>query len=370
MNPSLTRRHMLIASAIAGAGITFPRTAFAAGQDKRFVFVLQRGAADGLSLVQPHGDPALRSLRARLVDDDAHRLDGFFALHPALVQTAQMFDAGEARAWHAVATGYRQRSHFDAQNVLESGNPRPYAARTGWLGRLLPLLSGTPGPLALSAAVPLTLRGEVQVSTYAPNRLPDPSEDLLNRVAMLYGEDAQLGPLWEEAMRTRALASDIGDNAGRGGQQIGELAASLMMTEGGPRVMMVETGGWDTHQGQSNRLNQQLRGLDGLLGALRSGLGTVWNDTVVLVATEFGRTAAVNGSLGTDHGTASAALLLGGALPRGEKVVADWPGLASSQLYENRDLRPTGDLLAMATGAVADHFGIDRDRALAALNSV
>lgn len=370
MKLNLTRRHMLLASAIAGAGIAFPRTAFATGQNKRFVFVLQRGAADGLSLVQPHGDPALRQLRARLVDEDALPLDGFFALHPALTQTAQMFAAGEAQAWHAVATRYRRRSHFDAQNVLESGNPQPYASRTGWLGRLLPLLPGTPSPLALSAAVPLTLRGQMPVGTYAPSRLPDPSEDLLNRVAALYGEDAQLGPLWEEAMRTRMVASDIGDNAGRGGQQVGELASSLMMAEGGPRVMMVETGGWDTHQAQPGRLNTQLRGLDALLGALRDGLGDAWSDTLVLVATEFGRTAAVNGSLGTDHGTASAALLLGGALPAGDKVVADWPGLGSSQLYQNRDLRPTGDLLALATSAVVDHFGVDRDRALAALASV
>jgi len=366
---TLNRRQMLLASAIAGAGISFPRTAFAAEQDKRLVFVLQRGAADGLALVQPHGDPALRDLRAMLVDEDARAIDSFFALHPALEQTAAMFANSEARAWHAVATGYRARSHFDAQNVLESGNSVPYASDTGWLGRLLPLLPGTTSPLALSAAVPLTLRGGMLVGTYAPSRLPDPSEDLLARVASLYGEDAQLGPLWEEAMRTRMIASDIGDNAGRNGQQVGELASSLMMAEGGPRVMMVETGGWDTHQAQGPRLATQLRGLDALLGALREGLDDVWRDTLVLVATEFGRTAAINGSLGTDHGTASAALVLGGGLPAGEKVIADWPGLAASQLYQNRDLRPTGDLLALATGAVADHFGVDRDRALAALNS-
>ncbi|WP_340588602.1 DUF1501 domain-containing protein [Erythrobacter alti] len=367
MDVNLTRRQILLASAIAGAGISFPRVAFAAGQQKRFVFVLQRGAADGLSLVQPHGDPALRALRERLVDEDARPLDGFFALHPALEQTAAMFASGEARAWHAVATGYRARSHFDAQNVLESGHAEPYASDTGWLGRLLPLLPGTPGALALSAAVPLTLRGSLPVGTYAPSRLPDPSEDLLARVAMLYGEDAQLGPLWEEAMRTRMVASDIGENAGRNGQQVGELASSLMMADRGPRVMMVETGGWDTHQAQPARLATQLRGLDGLLGALRTGLGDAWRDTLVLVATEFGRTAAINGSLGTDHGTASAALLLGGGLPPGDKVIADWPGLGAAQLHQNRDLRPTGDLLALATGAVADHFGINRDRALAAL---
>ena len=175
--------------------------------------------------------------------------------------------------------------------------------------------------------------------------------------------------LWEEAMRTRMVASDLGDNAARNGQQVGELASALMIAEGGPRVMMVETGGWDTHQAQPGRLAGQLRGLDALLGALREGLGDVWNDTLVLVATEFGRTAAINGSLGTDHGTASAALLLGGALPPGDKVVADWPGLSQSQLYEARDLRPTANVLELATGAVADHFGVDRDRALAALNA-
>ena len=364
---SLTRRTMLGASLLAGAGITLPRMAFAANQAKRFVFVIQRGAADGLALVQPHGDPALRALRAGLVDDDAHDLDGFFALHPAMRQVAAMFDGGEAQAWHAVATNYRERSHFDAQNVLESGGARPHALDTGWLGRMLPLLPGTPGPLALSASVPLAMRGQVNVATYSPNRLPDPSEDLLARLGTVYAEDDQLAPLWEEAMRTRTLTSDIGAEAGRGGAEVGQLAARLMTADGGPRVLMIETGGWDTHFGQSKRLAQQLRGLDGLLGALKDGLGPVWADTAVLVATEFGRTAAVNGSQGTDHGTASAALLLGGGLPRGQKVLADWPGLAQGQLYEGRDLRPTGELLGMATAAVADHFGVDRDRALAAL---
>lgn len=367
---SLNRRQLMLAAAATGAGIAFPRAAIAAEQNKRFVFVLQRGAADGLALVQPHGDPALRGLRERLVDEDAIGLDSFFALHPALQSTAQLFASGEARAWHAVATNYRERSHFDAQNILESGGTTPYASRTGWLGRLLPLLPGTPHPLALTASVPLTLRGELPVGTYSPNRLPDPSDDLLARVASLYEEDAQLGMLWQEAMRTRMVASDIGENAGRNGQQVGALASSLMMAEGGPRVIMVDTGGWDTHQAQPGRLGTQLRGLDALLAALREGLGDVWDDTLVLVATEFGRTAAINGSLGTDHGTGSAALLLGGALPAGEKVMADWPGLAAGQLYQGRDLRPTGDLLTLATGAVADHFGIDRGRALAALNSV
>ena len=369
MTLDMTRRLMLAASMTFGASFAVPRMAFAADTDRRFVFVIQRGAADGLAIVQPHGDPALRRLRAPLVDDDAHDIDGFFALHPAMLQTAQMFAQGQGQAWHAVATGYRERSHFDGQNVLESGASRPYGKDTGWLGRLLPLLPGTSAPLALSASVPLALRGERQVATYSANRVPDPSEDLLARLSTLYEEDDSLAPLWQEALRTRDLAGDIAGGGGRGGQRAGALAAQLLAAQDGPRVLMIETGGWDTHRNQPQRLAGQLEGLDALLGALKEGLGAIWNDTAVLVATEFGRTAAVNGTAGTDHGTASAALLLGGRAGAGGRVIADWPGLGPSQLFESRDLRATSNVLELATGAFADHFELDRDRALAALRS-
>ncbi|WP_242447517.1 DUF1501 domain-containing protein [Aurantiacibacter aquimixticola] len=172
--------------------------------------------------------------------------------------------------------------------------------------------------------------------------------------------------MWDEALRTEALTGDIVGNGGRNGERVGELAATLLTGEGGPSVLMLETGGWDTHRNQSGCMANQLGGLDALLGSLKAGLGPVWRDTLVLVATEFGRTAAINGTGGTDHGTGSAALLLGGALPAGDPVVADWPGL--SRLYEDRDLAPTGDLLAIATRALAGHFGVDEDRALAALS--
>ncbi|WP_242447516.1 DUF1501 domain-containing protein [Aurantiacibacter aquimixticola] len=137
-------------------------------------------------MVQPHGDPALRSLRARLVDDDARDLDGFFALHPAMEQIATLFRDGEARAHHAVATTYRERSHFDAQNVLESGGSRAYEVRTGWLGRMLPLIGARPSALALAPTVPLALRGDLPVGTYAPNGLPDANDDLIQRLSTLY----------------------------------------------------------------------------------------------------------------------------------------------------------------------------------------
>lgn len=364
MTLALSRRSLLGSAAAAGALAVLPGMAFAAAAtDRRFVFIIQRGAADGLAIVPPLGDPALAGLRDALVEPAAVKLDALFALHPALAATAQLFAAGEGRAYHAVATAYRDRSHFDGQNVLESGAATPYASRTGWLGRLLPMLPGVEtSALALAPAVPLALRGSIPVATYSPNRLPSPSDDLLLRVGALYQADAQFAPLWSEAMKTRMLAGDIGGNAGKNGADLGKLAASLLAPADGARIMMIETGGWDTHSAQRSRLAAQLRGLDSLVAELKAGLGPAWNETLVLVATEFGRTAAANGTGGTDHGTASAALLLGGALPPGSPVTADWPGLAPSALYQSRDLRPTAQLGGIVAAALADHYGLDPAR--------
>ena len=364
INPPFSRRGLLGAGAMAGAMTLLPGMAFAAAPTaKRFVFIIQRGAADGLAILPPLGDPALAGLRGQLFDADAAKLDGFFGLHPALAQTTAMFASGEARAFHAVATAYRDRSHFDGQNVLESGGATPYATKTGWMGRLLPLLP-TPdqGALALAPAVPLALRGERTVATYSPNRLPQASDDLLLRVGALYEADPQLAPLWTEALKTKQLAGDIGGNGGRNGGELGKLAATLLAPADGARVMMIETGGWDTHSQQKGRLAAQLRGLDALVAELKTGLGAAWSDTLVLVATEFGRTAAVNGTGGTDHGTASAALIFGGGLAKGRPVEADWPGLAPGALYDGRDLKPTAALSDVTAGVLAVHYGLSADR--------
>lgn len=368
MTLALDRRRVLAGAGILTATALVPGLAFAgAPTDKRLVFIIQRGAADGLAVVPPVGDPELERLRGALIEPDAIKLDGLFGLHPALSEVGGMFASGEARAWHAVATAYRDRSHFDGQNVLEGGGPAPYAKDTGWLGRLLPLLPGSPvSAMALAPAVPLALRGPVPVASYAPSRLPDASDDLLLRVSALYEEDPQLAPLWAEAMKTRNLAGDIGGNNGRNGGELGALAARLLVPADGARVMMIETGGWDTHSNQKGRLSGQLRGLDQMLAEMRRGLGAAWKDTLVIVATEFGRTAAANGTAGTDHGTASATLMLGGALGKGAPVVADWPGLRNSALYEGRDLRPTASLASIITPSLAGHFGIEPGK-LAAL---
>lgn len=357
----LNRRNLLRSAGLAGAFAAFPGLAFAAAPtNQRLVFIIQRGAADGLAIVPPLGDPDLARLRGSLAEEGTLPLEGMFGLHPALAETRSLFAAGEARAVHAVATHYRERSHFDGQNILESGGTRPFSEPTGWLGRFRSILpQGSSDALAIAPAVPLALRGDQPVATYTPNRLPDASEDLLLRLTELYDEDTMLAPIWAEAMKTKDLAGDLAGNNGRNGAQLGELAAKLMAPADGARIMMIETGGWDTHSSQRGRLNGQLRGFDQLLLGLRSGLGAAWSDTLVIVATEFGRTAAVNGTQGTDHGTASAMLLLGGNLSSGRMVEADWPGLASDALFQGRDLKPTASFSSVVSSAIAKHFALD-----------
>lgn len=364
-----TRRSLLRQSALAaGVWLAAPRLLLAqADTPRRLVFVLQRGAADGLHTVVPYADPGYARLRGALaLDPDATlRLDGSFALHPALQQIGQLYGQGQALFAHAVASPYRERSHFDGQNVLETGGSAPNQLRDGWLNRLLGLLPRRgKEAVALAPMVPPTLRGPYAVASYAPSSLPPPADDLLLRVEQLYAGDAQLHALWSAAMDARGIASATemaGGRARRDAAALGRLAAGFLARADGPRIAMLETEGWDTHEGQAARMATQLQALDSLVAALREGLGPAWQHTAVLVATEFGRTAAVNGTGGTDHGTASAALLLGGAV-RGGRVLADWPGLAPAALYEGRDLRPTLGLDALFAATASECFGLDPGR--------
>jgi uncharacterized protein (DUF1501 family) len=360
-------RRRLILSGLAGTSLALtPRLAFAtADTDRRFIFIIQRGAADGLGILAPVGDPAFASARGELAANalSGAKLDGLFTLHPQMATGAALFRQKQAAFYHAIASGYRERSHFDGQNLLETAGTRPFGRDDGWMNRLLGLLQKTESKaLALATAIPPALRGPVSVSSYAPSRLPDADAALIERVAMLYAEDAQLAPLWASASQTEAMAGGIDPSAGRGGVAAGKLVASLMASADGARVAMIETGGWDTHINQEGRLGTALKGVDEMIETLRTELGQAWSKTLVLVATEFGRTVHVNGTRGTDHGTASAAMLFGGGLSIGGKIVADWPGLSPSQLYEGRDLKPTMRFESMVIAALSSHYGIDPDQ--------
>jgi uncharacterized protein (DUF1501 family) len=356
----MNRRDFLRVAAIAGAMFALPSISFAAAKtDRRFIFIIQRGAADGLNTVIPYADPAYAKLRGALAIDlaQATKLDGTFALHASLAETAKLYQSGKALFVQAVASPYRDRSHFDAQNVLETGGKSAYQLKDGWMNRLLTLLPKAQNEaIAFAPTIPMALRGKMEVGSYAASHLPQAPDDLLLRVSQLYAEDPQLNPLWQTAMQANNMADDTSPK--QDPASLGKLAASFLVKANGPRIAMIETGGWDTHSAQEARLSRQLTSLDQLIAALRNGLGDIWQKTTIIVATEFGRTAAANGTGGTDHGTASAALILGGDV-NGGRVLADWPGLNQSNLYESRDLKPTLNLDTLIASLASASFGLD-----------
>jgi uncharacterized protein (DUF1501 family) len=357
----MNRRDFLRFTAFGSVALlAFPYISFAASNtDRRFIFIIQRGAADGLNTIIPYGDPAYAKLRGDLAIDvsQATKLDGMFALHPALVETAKMYASGQALFAHAIASPYRERSHFDAQNVLETGGTTAYQLKDGWMNRLLTLLPTTQNEaIAFASSVPMALRGKNEVTSYATANLPQAPDDLLMRVSQLYAEDAQLNRLWLAALEANNMSDDAQKK--QGPANVGKLAASFLSKANGPRIAMIETGGWDTHSAQDSRLNRQLKSLDTMIAALREGLGDSWQKTTIVVATEFGRTAAVNGTGGTDHGTGSAAMILGGDV-KGGRVIADWPGLSNSNLYQGRDLNPTTNLNTLFASVAGESFGLD-----------
>lgn len=381
MTPS--RRAVLGAAGALFAWSYMPKFAHAAAgsRDSRFLLVVLRGALDGLSAVPPLGDPDYAGLREGIAlakdgPDAALPLDGFFYLHSAMPTLARLYASGQASIVHACATGYRERSHFDGQDVLESGQGGPGKTESGWLNRLIASLPpgeavSRRGALGVGVVPPLVVRGEAPVLGWAPPRMARAGADLVQRLGDLYGQrDPGLALALKRAVETEAIAARQGmDSQARGGggpdsadgmRRIAEGAARLVGAEDGPRIAALAFEGWDTHAnegGAKGRLATLLGGLDGALATFETGLKPVWKDTVVMVVTEFGRTARVNGTVGTDHGTGTVAFLVGGAV-KGGRMIADWPGLKPAQLHEQRDLRPTTDIRAVAKGVVAELFGL------------
>jgi uncharacterized protein (DUF1501 family) len=389
-----TRRDLLIASGALFAWSYVPKIARAEGRDPRFLTIVLRGALDGLAAVAPVGDPdwvRLRGDKALRLDgaSPALPLDAMFALNPAMPNLHRLFQAKQAVIVHAVATPYRERSHFDGQDVLESGLLAPGRADSGWLNRALAALEPAGGvdprqtlpaqAFAVGPVTPLIVRGSAPVLSWTPPRLPPASDDTALRLLELYRHtDPALAHVLEERMGLATIAR-AGGMDGRparpaaGAAQVrayfaesAGAAARFLARPDGPRVGALAFDGWDTHaaEGETNgRLAALLGALDGALAAVEAGMGTAWGETVVAIVTEFGRTARINGTDGTDHGTATIALLAGGALAGG-RVIADWPGVSDASLYEGRDLKPTTDLRAVLKGLLRDHLRVG-DKALA-----
>jgi uncharacterized protein (DUF1501 family) len=393
-------RRSLLKLGLAASGAAFAaRYSFAApaASPARFVFIILRGALDGLSAVPPYADPDYARLRGELAiaapgaTDGALALDGFFGLNPGLPFLHETYGARELLVLPAIATGYRERSHFDGQDVLESGMTQPHSSQTGWLNRALMNLPsanrrGGESGVALAQNVPLVLRGSAEVASWSPSVLPDLDDDTMRRIADRYASDPLLARRLAEALAAGSLAAPEasshkpgaspqmgGDDAGDGAAmsplvrstagrytETVRTAAGFLRRDDGPAVAVFDTTGWDTHfneGGAQGQLRTRLSVLDASLRTLKESLAEVWPRTVVLLATEFGRTAAANGTRGTDHGTASAAFLLGGAVAGG-RMLADWPGLSVHALYQQRDLKPTLDLRSVMKSVLHDHLQI------------
>jgi uncharacterized protein (DUF1501 family) len=385
-----SRRHLLLSSGSLFAWAYLPKLARAEGRDPRFLAVVLRGALDGLATVAPVGDPnwvALRGDEALTLDGKtpALRLDDFFALNPAMPNLAGMFAAREAIIVHAAATSYRERSHFDGQDVLESGVTKPNASDSGWLNRALAALApgGRVNPkgskiFAVGPVTPLIARGAAPVLSWSPQHALPASEDTVARLLALYRQqDPALARTLEDNSKLAAIEKAGGMAQQKPGgpgpgqvrayfAEVAGTAAKFLAQPDGPRVGALALDGWDTHFNEGiaqGRLSQLLAALDDALAAVKTNMGPAWNETAVVLITEFGRTAHINGTEGTDHGTGTVALLVGGAL-RGGRVIADWPGLKSANLYENRDLAATTDLRAVLKGLLRDHLRAD-EKALA-----
>ena len=385
-----TRRELLLASGALFAWAYVPRLALAEGRDPRLLVIVLRGALDGLAAVAPVGDPDWQRLRGNDAltiqgADATLPLDGFFALNAAMPNLHRLYKSQQATIVHAVATPYRERSHFDGQDVLESGLTRPGSTESGWLNRALVNLpsAGRVNPknaFAVGPITPLVARGAAPVLSWTPSRLQPASNDTMSRLLDLYRHsDPALARALEERGALNAIAqtgpmdSTPVKNPGKPGEAIrayfteaASAAAKFMARADGPRVGALAFDGWDTHANEGaahGRLALLLGALDGALGAIESGMGEAWRESAVAVITEFGRTARINGTDGTDHGTATVALLAGGAL-KGGRVIADWPGLKETNLYEGRDLKATSDLRGVMKGILRDHLRAD-ERVLA-----
>jgi uncharacterized protein (DUF1501 family) len=386
----VTRREMLLGSGALFAWSQMPRLARAEGRDPRLLVIILRGALDGLGVVAPVGDPdwiGLRGDRALVLDGKtpALPLDSFFALNPAMPNFHRLYQAKQAAIVHATATAYRERSHFDGQDVLESGINRPGAVDSGWLNRALLALepNGAVNPggsraIGIGTITPLMVRGQAPILSWAPQRLLPASQDTQARLLDLYQHtDAKLASVLAERQRlaglggTAVVVDPMTEEASLGTPIAARIRAYFAETAGaaarflakpdGPRVGALGYVGWDTHMNEGAAVGQLanlLGALDGAIAAVESGMGEAWRETAVAVVTEFGRTARINGTDGTDHGTATVAFLAGGALAGG-RVIADWPGLKTAQLFEARDLQPTTDLRAVLKGLLRDHLRVE-----------
>lgn len=377
---TINRRNVLAGAAaatvVAAQGLSF--SAAAAPGNKRLVVVLLRGGMDGLALVPPYGDGDYEKMRGGLAlprantDGGILDLDGFYGLHPAAEGLLRFWAAGELAIAPAAAIGYRGASHFDAQDALETGQTGG-GHGTGWLNRTVSAMTGSAGGggVTVSDTLPLILQGPGAAQQATPPPRPYRSPGFFRQVQLLYGDDPLFSTMVVQGERDRQrttdtvteedVQSDRGANRAQYLSTTAAMAGKMLAAEDGPRIAVLEASGWDTHWnqgGMEGRLARSFSGLASGLSVLAGALGPVWKDTIVLVASEFGRTVKPNAHGGTDHGFATTALLLGGAVAGG-KILGTWPGLAEGKLDDSGGIKASLDTRSLIKTALIQHLGLN-----------
>jgi uncharacterized protein (DUF1501 family) len=387
----INRRLFLRNSAITLVGTAavpafLRRVAFGAEQTgvrtKRLVVIFQRGAADGLNIVVPHGEPAYYAMRPsiNIPRNAVLDLDGFFGLHPSMAALQPIWNQKHLAIVHATGSPDPTRSHFDAQDFMESGTPGMKATEDGWLNRSLHSLPAPDAPfraVSMGPALPRILSGSEPA--VAINNLNEfgiggggqKSSPVQNSFEAMYAGSVDTvlhGSAQETFDAVKMLKSAnpaqytplAGANypKGRFGDSLKQLA-QLIKGNLGVQVAFADIGGWDHHVNEGNTEGQianVLSDFSGSLGAFWTDLGDLGEDTIVVTMSEFGRTVRENGNRGTDHGHANVMFVMGGPV-KGGRVYGRWPGLDPSQLYEGRDLAVTTDFRSVLGEAVSQHLG-------------
>jgi uncharacterized protein (DUF1501 family) len=366
----ISRRSLLGVTAALFSSAFLPDFAQAAvNPEARLLVIVLRGGMDGLNFMVPKLDPRYAGARGRLAIPlgSTLSLGADFGLHPGLARIHAMFVAGEAAFVPAAGIPLRNRSHFDCQDNLENGLPDNRSDATGWLNRLIGALPAG-DPIRMRGGIeigdsPKILSGSQPVLGWSSTWYDKASSELRSSIMSLYRSRS---PSLHQALASGLRANDLAlQAAANPTDDLSTLrkafvgAGRLLRVNSGPRIAVLSVDGWDTHAGQgglTGEFNDRLRELDEAVGDLKRELGPVWARSVAVLVTEFGRTVRINGDSGTDHGVATVATLLGGAVRKG--IFGDWPGLAPSQLYEGRDLRPTVDLRSVFKGVLRDHLGV------------
>ena len=324
-------------------------------EKRNLVIIMLRGGMDGLTAV-PVIDPLLDKARPDIQVEGLLKLTSDFSLHPKLTHFHKLWRDNQAAVVHATNIPYQLRSHFDGQDLMESGGHVPYKERTGWLGRGIKAaeLQG----LALSLPMPLLLRGSESPDNYYPTGLKMPPPEMLDKIAQSYQGDEEIAAVMKSIqMRPRSMMI----NRGRDAKQLAIQAAKQLARIDGPRIAVFDIGGFDTHAAQGGADGQhgeKLQEFDRVLRNLADGLGEALDDTLILTLTEFGRKLEQNGGYGTEHGYGTAILMAGGLIKK-PQIHSDWPGLKRKNLFEGQDLMATIDARSVYCSAMASCFQVD-----------